>query len=412
MEIRALLSAMTRSKAGPLLVALQVALALAVLVNLAFVIEQRLADASRPSGLDLDNMFWVTTQALAPDYDYATAVRADLAYLNSLPGVVAATPVNALPQTFAFFTLPLAATPQPAGVRGTGVQTMLYMGTDRFIDAMGLTLVAGRDFRPDTVRGPARDLSAAIQGWAPEMIVTRALASKLFPAGGALGKTVYAGFTGAPAVIVGIVDLMRPNPVPALRDASAIRVAILPIIPPGPNAAYVIRAQPGRRDELMARVEKEFARLQPGRFISRIQAYNVTAAEARQAYRASAIILGAVAVVVLLVTVVGIVGLAAFNVATRTKQLGIRRAVGARRFHILRYFLIENWIIMTCGVALGCILALAAGVQVSRVYQLERLPLYFLAAGVLTMWVVGLLAVLVPALRAASVSPAVATRTV
>ena len=119
-----------------------------------------------------------------------------------------------------------------------------------------------------------------------------------------------------------------------------------------------------------------------------------------------------VACFVLLVTVVGIVGLAAFNVATRTKQLGTRRAIGARKFHILRYFLVENWLITTGGVVLGCILALAAGVQLSRMYQIPRLPLYYLVGGVLLLWIVGLLAVLVPAFRAASISPAVATRAV
>ena len=119
-----------------------------------------------------------------------------------------------------------------------------------------------------------------------------------------------------------------------------------------------------------------------------------------------------VALFVLAVTIVGISGLAAFNVTTRTKQLGIRRAIGARKFHILRYFLVENWIITTCGAVLGCMLALAAGIKLSTLYEMPRLPLYYLVGGVLLLWIVGLLAVLVPARRAASISPAVATRSV
>jgi putative ABC transport system permease protein len=109
------------------------------------------------------------------------------------------------------------------------------------------------------------------------------------------------------------------------------------------------------------------------------------------------------------VTVVGISGLAAFNITTRTKQLGIRRAIGASRFHILRYFLVENWIITTCGVALGSVLAVAAGIELSSLYAMPRFPLYYLIGGVLLLWIVALLAVLVPARRAASISP---TRTV
>jgi putative ABC transport system permease protein len=412
MEIRALLSAMWRSKTGPLLVAAQVALALAVVVNMAYVVRQRLENASKPTGLDLNNMFWIATQASTADYNYAVAVKADLAYLNSLPGVLAASTVNNLPQTWSNMGLPFASNPQILQTPEGAVGGAIYFGTDKFIDAMGLKLVAGRNFDPNTVMPPTSDFGASLSAWAPEMIVTQAMAKKLFPNGDALGKTVYAGLINKSAVVVGIVDLMRANPVPAQYDQFATQIVIVPIIAPGPNGVYVVRAKPGRRDQLMAQVDKEFANLQPGRFVERMEAYDRTAADARQGYRSSAVILAVVAFFVLLVTVVGIVGLAAFNVATRTKQLGTRRAIGARKFHILRYFLVENWIITTGGVVLGCILALAAGVQLSHMYQMPRLPLYYLVGGVLLLWIVGLLAVLVPALRAASISPAVATRTV
>jgi putative ABC transport system permease protein len=412
MEIRALLSAMRRSKTGPLLVAAQVALALAVVVNMAYIVRQRLENAGKPTGLDLNNMFWVATQANTADYNYAAAVKADLAYLNSLPGVLAASTVNNLPQTWSNLGLPFASNPQKLQTPNGGVGGAIYFGTDKFIDAMGLKLVAGRNFDPNTVMPPTSDFGASLSAWAPEMIVTQAMAKKLFPKGDALGKTVYAGLINKSAVVVGIVDLMRANPVPAQYDEFATQIVIVPILAPGPNGLYVVRSKPGRRDQLMAQVDKEFANLQPGRFVERMEAYDRTAADARQGYRSSAIILAVVAFFVLLVTVVGIVGLAAFNVATRTKQLGTRRALGARKFHILRYFLVENWITTTGGVVLGCILALAAGVQLSHMYQIPRLPLYYLVGGVLLLWLIGLLAVLVPALRAASISPAVATRTV
>jgi len=412
MEIRALVSAMWRNKTGPLLVAAQVALTLAVVVNMAYIVRQRLEDAGKPTGLDLNNMFWIVTQASTLDYNYAAAVKADLAYLNSLPGVLAASTANHLPQTWSNMNLPFAANPQVLQTPNGGVPGTIYFGTDRFVDAMGLKLVAGRNFDANTVMPPAADYGAALALWAPEMIITRAMASKLFPKGDALGKTVYAGLINKPAVVIGIVDLMRANPVTAQYDQFATQIVIVPVIPPGPNGVYVVRAKPGRRDQLMAEVDKTFADLQPGRFVERMEAFDRTAADARAGYRASAIILAVVAFFVLIVTVVGIVGLAAFNVATRTKQLGTRRAIGARKFHILRYFLVENWIITTGGVVLGCILALAAGVQLSSMYQMPRLPLYYLVGGVLLLWIVGLLAVLVPAFRAASISPAVATRAV
>lgn len=412
MEIRALISAMGRNRTGPFLVAAQVALTLAVLVNLAYIIDQRLADATRPTGMDLHNMFWVATEASSEDYNYAAAVKSDLAYLNSLPGVVAASVISDLPQTPSSSSTYFAADPRALDIPDARVIGTMYMGTDKLVDALGLKLVAGRNFDASVVQAPAADFPTAMARWAPQMIVTRAFAKKLFPHGNALGKTVWVAPMNKPAVIVGIVDLMRANPLSAQEDWYATQVVLLPITPPGPAADYVIRTLPGHRDEVMARVDKEFADLQPGRFISRMEAYDVTAARAREGFRSSIIILAVVCVLVLLVTVIGIVGLAAFNVTTRTRQLGTRRAIGAQKLHIVRYFLVESWIITTGGVVLGCILALAAGVQISRMYLLPRLPLYYLVGGVLLLWIVGLIAVLVPARRAASISPAIATRTV
>jgi putative ABC transport system permease protein len=412
MEIRPLLSALWRNKTGPLLVAAQVALTLAVVVNMAYIVHQKLADAGKPTGIDLGNTFWILTEANTADYNYPAAVKADLAYLNSLPGVVAATTVNNIPQTFSNSSLTFAADPQTLLNPSGGVFGTLYFGTDRFIDALGLRLVAGRNFAATTVAAPAADFGSAMSAWTAEIIVTQVFADKVFPKGDALGKTVYVGFINKSCVIVGIVEQMRANPLPSQYDQFATQIVILPAIAPGPNGHYIVRTKPGRRDALMAEVDRNFADLQPGRFVERLEAMDRTAEDAREEYRASAIILSVATVFVVIVTIVGIVGLAAFSVASRTKQLGTRRAIGARKFHILRYFLIENWIITTGGVVLGCILALAAGVQLSRMYQIPQLPLYYLVGGVLMLWVVGLIAVLVPALRAAAISPAVATRTV
>ena len=112
------------------------------------------------------------------------------------------------------------------------------------------------------------------------------------------------------------------------------------------------------------------------------------------------------------VTCLGIFALATFNVSTRTKQIGTRRAVGARRGDIVRYFLVENGLITSAGILCGCALALAAGYWLSLEYALPRLDLYYLVGGVLALWGIGQLAAWQPARRAAAVCPSVATRTV
>jgi len=291
MEIRALLSALWRNKTGPMLVAVQIAITLAVIVNVTYIVQQRLADVNKPTGLDLENMFWVSTQPDSADYPFASAVKSDLAYLNALPGVVAATTTNPLPQTFSESDLPFATDPrifqQPKG----SVDGIIYFGTDRFIETLGLKLVAGRNFDANMVAPPAADWGAAMSALPPEIIVTRALADKLFPNGNALGKTVYIGLINKSTTIIGIIDLMQAFPASAPLDQRLTQIVILPIAAPGPAADYVVRAKPGRRDELMAKVEKDFADLRPGRFINRLEAYDVTAANTREGLHASAVIL-------------------------------------------------------------------------------------------------------------------------
>jgi putative ABC transport system permease protein len=411
-EIRALLSALWRNKTGPVLVSVQVAITLAVLVNVAYIVRQRVEEVSQPTGMDLDNMFWIGIGTSSRDYQYATAVKADLNYLNTLPGVVAASTINNLPQTGMITGLPFASKLETLQRPNGGIGGLIYFGTDKFLDTLGLKLIAGRNFDLDAIKPPAADFEASLGNWAQEVIVTERMAKKLFPDGNAIGKPIYVGLINKSSTIVGIVDFMRAVPASSRYDDFVSQVVIAPIIPSGPSSLYVVRAKPGQRAAVMRQLEKNFADLQPGRFVSRMQDYTRTAAEIRQGTRTSAIILAVVALFVLAVTVVGISGLAAFNVTTRTKQLGIRRAIGARKFHILRYFLVENWIITTCGAVFGCMLALGAGIKLSSTYEMSRLPLYYLVGGVLLVWIVGLLAVLVPARRAASISPAVATRTV
>jgi putative ABC transport system permease protein len=114
----------------------------------------------------------------------------------------------------------------------------------------------------------------------------------------------------------------------------------------------------------------------------------------------------------LLVTALGIVGLASFWVQQRRRQIGIRRAIGATRGDILRYFQTENFLIVTIGIVLGMLLAYVLNLLLMTHYELPRLPLYYLPVGALVLWGLGQLAVLGPALRAAAVPPVVATRSV
>ncbi len=96
----------------------------------------------------------------------------------------------------------------------------------------------------------------------------------------------------------------------------------------------------------------------------------------------------------------------------RRRQIGIRRALGATRTQILRYFQTENFLIVTVGIVIGMGAAFAISGWLMRQYEMPRLPFWYLPIGAVALWLLGQISVLAPALRAASVPPATATRSV
>jgi putative ABC transport system permease protein len=126
--------------------------------------------------------------------------------------------------------------------------------------------------------------------------------------------------------------------------------------------------------------------------------------------RAIAWMLSTVTVLLLLVTGSGIVGMATLWVNQRRKQIGVRRALGARKVDILRYFIMENFIITSGGVVAGLVLAVALNQLLVSQLELTKLPIGYLAFGSLVLWLVGVASVYAPAWRASGISPAIATR--
>jgi putative ABC transport system permease protein len=99
-----------------------------------------------------------------------------------------------------------------------------------------------------------------------------------------------------------------------------------------------------------------------------------------------------------------------FAVTSRTKEIGTRRAIGARRADIVKMFLLENWLITTAGIVIGSVTTLAFAVQLHTLLELPRMPIVLLVGSMGLIWVAGLLAAWMPALRGSTVPPAVATR--
>lgn len=403
MEIRPILSALMRSKVSMILIGLQVALTLAIVCNALFIIGQRLERMDRPSGMNEADTFTFSSTGFDAGFDVDATQLADLALLRQTPGVVDATTTNSTPLSNGGWSSGINLQPNQ---KTSTANSTFYIVDSHAINTFATNLVAGRDFKPEEIE--SLTFGDAVR---PKVIiVTRALAQKLFPDSDALGKQVYLDENPPASTIVGIIEhLQQPWVGSDTIDYSTFIPAYMPY---GKSTRYLVRTEPGRRDEVIREVEKSLGESNRGRIIGKMLTLEQTRKDAYQGDRAMSIILGIVIVALLAITALGIVGMASFWVAQRTRQIGTRRALGATRSDILRYFQTENFIITSFGLLLGAVLAYAFSLWLMSSYQSPKLPWYYVPVGFVCLWVLGQLAVLGPALRASRVPPAVATRSV
>jgi len=411
MEIRPIISALMRSKVALVLIGLQIALTLAIVCNALFIISQRVETMNRPSGMSEAETFRISSFGFGAGYNVKNAFAEDLAMLRGLPGVADASPMSTTPMSDSGWSEAVNLT---AEQKTSTTSAALYFVDEHGINSYGLNLTAGRNFKPDEIT--ARDRNT--KGWPPGIIVTKALAQKLFPDQDPIGKQFYLDTKAAPSTIIGVIERMIvpwPRGFIINGDSNALEYSILvpQINANGFSSAYLIRAEPGRRDELMKTVETKLGETNHSRIVRSMKTIEAVRAECYASDRAMMIILSTVIFCLLTITALGIVGMASFWVTQRTKQIGTRRALGATRGSILRYFLTENFLITSGGLALGAVLTYALSFWLmSHSHQAVLLPWHYVPIGFVCLWLLGQIAVLGPATRASRVSPAIATRSV
>jgi putative ABC transport system permease protein len=412
MEFRPIISALMRSKVALILIGLQIALTLAIVCNALFIISQRVASMARPSGMNESDTFMISSFGFGADFNTKNAFVEDLALLRQLPGVVDASPMNTVPMSNSGWSEQITMQP---GQKVATTGSAMYFVDEHGIDAYGLKLVAGRNFKPEEIT--QRDRGAV--NMPPSVIVTQALADKLYPNHDAVGKQMYiSDGSQPPQTIIGIIDRLQvPWPVGYTFNGDRAAVDYSSLIPQmtayGNRTAYLVRAQPGRRDEMMKLAESKMIESNHSRIVRSLKSVEAIRAECYSDDRAMMIILSTVIVCLLSITALGIVGMASFWVTQRTKQIGTRRALGATRSSILRYFLTENFLITTGGLVLGAFLTYGLSLWLmAHEQEGQLLPWHYLPIGFVCLWLLGQLAVLGPATRAARVPPAVATRSV
>jgi putative ABC transport system permease protein len=404
MDLLPILRSLARRKTGAILIALQVALTVAILSNSIAVVQQRLQHMRRPTGLDEADIFTMGNQFAGATADLSSRIQADLAQLRAIPGVVDAVAGQSFPLRGYGGSTGVKRTSDP---KATSFNAAEYATSERVLDTWGLRLISGRNFTRTEIRERqlGRDWTAP-----PVAIVSQALARALFPQGDALGREIYIAGT-APTRIVGIVAHAQS---PWAAHESVGFPAEYSVLEPlqwvSTNVSYVVRTRPGLSAALLPVAQQRLYALSHARVISEAQTFADTRAEEYRDDRSLGLILAVVCALLLTVTAFGIIALTTYWVAQRQHQIGMRRALGARRINIIQYFHTENLLIAGVGAAIGVALAVAGNLWLTTSLEMGRMGVGYICLGAMIVVVLSQAAVTWPALRAASLPPAAAIR--
>jgi putative ABC transport system permease protein len=412
-----MIAALRRHKAGVVLIALQIALTLAIVCNAIFIIGSRIERVNRPTGLDERDLFLVTQQWVgAPSADTTNGVakldammKEDLVALRNLPAVASVAPINSVPLLNSSWNGAVSTKPRVApGDRGNNKRTTYYFTDEQGLATLGVKLVAGRAFNAGDVQHQGFRDSPPY----PVVIVTKALADTLYPQGSAIGKVLYSNGGSSPSTIVGVVERLQVPSTGTWVNGFTWNATLIPTRLNANFSRYVVRAKPGQLEAAMGAVAPTLYRVNPLRVLDddSVKSFSDIRAKAYRADVGMAILKGVICLILIAVTAAGIVGLTSFWVGQRHRQIGVRRALGARKLDILHYFQIENLLIAGVGAALGVLLAVGLNLWLITRYEMSHLPVPYVLVGVVAVLILGQAAVFVPARRASNVSPVSATR--
>src|SRR5499426_1451355 len=395
----------TRHRLRDALVVTEIALALVLLVGAGLMMRSvwRLLEVN--PGFRTENL--LTMRISLPEAKYQEAAKAEIFYrrldsrLEALPGVKGVGMVNVVPLQGGFTTAFYAAG-QPAPPRGQETDGNLRYVSSGYFQAMGVPLIKGRYFTDqDNQSAPAA------------LIVNQTLARRLFPNQDAVGQQLV--FVDRPTIeIVGVVGDEKVNGL----DARITPVVYFPFLQ-GPSRVtnLIARASnqtgPTGAAGLAAAIRQEGLELEPeltffgGLTIERLME-NLPATFAR---RYPAFLIGIFAVIALALATVGIYGVISYSVGQRTREIGLRMALGAHRRDVLKLVLKQGMTLAASGVMIG--LAAAFGLtrlMTGLLFGVDATDPGTFAGIAALLLLVALLSCYIPARRATKIDPMVALR--
>ena len=392
--------AMRHNRARFALIVIEIAITLAIVSNCVNMILTEREQMLRKSGFDDENLVSVSFSPFAPEFKQQSytdqVVYADLRALRAIPGVKSAA---------ATYMLPWAGGGSSGTFRAEGYpekfQAQSYPVYGKIAETLGAKLVQGRDLtEQDAPTDPNTSPSV--------IVISESLAKKLWGNANPIGKLFLSNDGQSSRTVIGVVGEFY-NPY-SWNIGEYVRFS-----PSrwwdGGGANYLIRTEPGALRAVAPQLEAVLLKANPGRMI-RVQ----TIPEVREQFftngRLVVTAMSAVIVALIFVTALGILGITSLAVSERTRQIGTRRALGATRPDIIRHFVAENWIVTTIGLVLGVLATYGLNIALMTRLTDAKMPWYLVLVGMVLLWLNGIIATIPPALRAASLAPSIATRSV
>lgn len=401
LDIKPIFNAIRRSKIGAVLLLLQIALTMAIVSNAAFMINDHVSYLREDTGFPEKEIFSLSVMTFGKDRSLSQQAQLDETMIRNLPGVIDASLIQAIPLSGGGSSSSVRL--KPSLEKSKSINVPYYYMDEHGLNTFGIKLLEGRNFRPEEVI-----VGNDFTGNGPNtIIVSQALVDALFPDVPALGETVY--LKNRPLEIIGIVGTMKSPWPNGMRDKTT---AIVPFMDVQNYQHILVRTDKTERAKIMANIEQNMLDVYDKRVIINVDGLDKT----KENYDATDVLmmrmLIVLVVILLLVTALGIFGLTQFNISKRTKQIGTRRALGARKSAIVRYFLVENTMVCIAGLLIGGIAALVLGDVMMKSYSISSLEPEFILGTAVFIFVMSMLAVIFPAMRAADISPSIATRSI